>query len=296
MLDRDPQSGIVRACDNAIRHKELTMKLRKLWVSISGGRTSAYMAIKLKEDYSERYELKFIYANTGLEDEKTLIFLDGIDKIFNLGVVWVEGVVNAERGKATTHKIVDFETACRDGSIFEDMIKVYGIPNTAYPHCTRELKINPMVSYIKSIGWPNEYRAIGIRADEMRRVGSSASKDRKLYPLVDFFPTEKQDVLDFFKGYSYDLNIPEHRGNCVTCWKKSDVKILRLINENPTDFDFFHKMESDNGLCGHNVDGNKRVFFRQNRSTADMFGLSDAIDLSDRENLDRCENEECGME
>ena len=165
--------------------------MRKLWVSVSGGRTSAYMAIRLLQEYSDRYELKFIYANTGLEHEETLQFLDRIDRKFNLGLIWLEAVINAEKGKGTTHKIIDFETASRKGEPFEEMIKVYGIPNKSYPHCNRELKLQVMNSYVKEIGWRNEYRAIGIRYDEDHRALDCAGKDRLLYPLVDFFPTEK---------------------------------------------------------------------------------------------------------
>jgi hypothetical protein len=272
-----------------------TNKLRKLWVSISGGRTSAYMAIKLKTEYSDRFDFRFIFANTGLEHEETLIFLDRIDKKYQLGIVWVEAVVHEARGKSSTHTIVDFETACRDGRLFEDMIDVYGIPNAAYPHCTRELKINPMNSYVKSIGWGNEFRAIGIRIDEMKRAGKNASIERKLYPLIDFFPTDKDDVLEWFKHQDFDLKIPEHLGNCVTCWKKTDTKLLRIIKDEPQRFQFFKCMEEEKGLCGHNVDGRKRVFFRQNRSVNDLFKLSHVTPELNLNMFDRCSNEECGM-
>lgn len=270
--------------------------MRKLWVSISGGRTSAYMAIKLQQEYSDRYELKYIYANTGLEHEKTLEFLDGIDRRFQLGVVWVEAVINQEVGKGTRHKVVDFNSACRDSRIFEKMIDAYGIPNKAYPHCNRELKIKAMNSYVKSIEWDKEFRAIGIRADEVGRLLDSAGETRTLYPLVDFFPTEKEDVLAWFSGKDYDLQIPEHLGNCVTCWKKSDTKILRIIQDEPESFDFFARMERDKGLCGHNIDGTKRVFYRQNRGVKDMKALSHAMPELDFEDRDRCSDEECGLE
>ena len=270
--------------------------MRKLWVSISGGRTSAYMAIKLKMQYSDRFDLKFVYANTGIEHEETLIFLDKIDQRYQLNVVWVEAVSHPEFGKGSTHTVVDFESACRDDRLFNEMVDVYGIPNQAYPHCTRELKINPMNSYVKSIGWNKEFRAIGIRVDEIGRAGEKASIDRKLYPLIDFFPTDKEGVIDFFKGRDYDLKIQEHLGNCVSCWKKSDKKLLRIINDEPERFESFRKMEEEKGLCGHNIDGAKRVFFRGNRSVEDMFKLSNAMPELNFGALDRCANEECGMQ
>lgn len=270
--------------------------MRKMWVSISGGRTSAFMAIKLLQDYSDRYEFKFVYANTGQEHEETLKFLDTIDKTFHLGVVWVEAVINKESGKGTTHKIVNFETASRKGEPFEDMIEVYGIPNAAYPHCNRELKIQAMNSYIKSIGWREEFRAIGIRIDEDGRACDNAGKERKLYPLIDFFPTEKQDVLDFFEGKSYDLNLDEHLGNCVTCWKKSDPKLINIMRSEPERFEFFKRMEKEHGLSGSNKDGTKRVFFRNHRSVKDLIAVEHATPELDFGQYDRCANEECGLE
>jgi hypothetical protein len=82
----------------------------------------------------------------------------------------------------------------------------------------------------------------------------------------------------------------------VTCWKKSDKKILRIINDEPERFEDFRQMEENKGLCGHNVDGTKRVFFRQNRSVNDMFALNESLPELDFKSLDRCANEECGME
>lgn len=234
--------------------------MRKLWVSISGGRTSAYMAIKLQTEYRDRFDLKFIFANTGIEHEETLSFLDRIDRKFSLDVVWLEANVNHEERKSSSYKIVDFISASRNGEPFEEVIKKYGIPNMSYPHCTRELKIRVMENYIKSIGWKYEFRAIGIRYDETNRISEEASKNRIYYPLIDFFPTEKWEVLDWFKNKDYDLNINESLGNCVTCWKKTDSKLMRIMNDNPSSFDFFDRMEKEYGLSGSNEDGTKRVF------------------------------------
>ena len=93
-----------------------------------------------------------------------------------------------------------------------------------------------MDSYARSIGWKkNDYEtAIGIRLDEPRRVRKEAAKrDRIVYPLVDWEPTDKQDVLAFFEDFDWDLKIPEHDGNYVRCFKKSDNKLLRGYRENP---------------------------------------------------------------
>ena len=269
--------------------------MRKMWVSISGGRTSAYMAIKLLQDYSDRFAFIFVYANTGEENEETLLFLDRIDREFNLNIVWIEAVINPEKGKGTTHKIVDFKTASRNSEPFEEMIKKYGIPNKSYPHCTRELKIQPMVHYIKSIGWHKEFRAIGIRDDEHHRIDNKAAEKRIIYPMIDFFPTDKDEVIEWFEDKHYDLQLLEHQGNCKTCWKKSDKKLVRIMREKPEHFDFFGRMERDHGLSGSNKDGTKRVFFRSNKSTLDLIDLKNALPEADNR-YDSCANEECGID
>jgi len=43
--------------------------------------------------------------------------------------------------------------------------------------------------------------------------------------MFEIDDSEKQDVLDFWKQMPFDLQIPEHLGNCVFCIKKGDNKI-----------------------------------------------------------------------
>lgn len=50
-----------------------------LMVSFSGGRTSAYMARDLQLNYSDKYNLVFVFMNTGQEHEETLKFVNECD-------------------------------------------------------------------------------------------------------------------------------------------------------------------------------------------------------------------------
>ena len=61
-----------------------------LLVSFSGGETSAMMCDFLIKNYSSKYNLIFVFANTGEENEETLEFVDKCDKYFNLNLIWVE--------------------------------------------------------------------------------------------------------------------------------------------------------------------------------------------------------------
>lgn len=244
----------------------------KLFVSFSGGETSAYMAQWLIKHKAKNYpEMIFVFANTGQENEQTLRFVEKCDNHFGLGVVWVEAVVN-EDGVGTTHKIVNYETASRNGEPFEAMIEKYGIPNQAYPHCTRELKLQPMRSYIKSIGWKTgEYHtAIGIRCDEIDRVNANHKEHGLIYPLVSDHPITKPQINEWWELQPFRLNLKGYEGNCKWCWKKSLRKHLTLLQEHPEWYEFPKRMERTYGLSGHNVDGTQRVFFRGNKSVEDL--------------------------
>jgi len=265
---------------------------QKLFVSFSAGQSSGYMCYLILLHWMGLYEVIFILANTSQEREESLIFADKCDKFFGLNLVWIEAVINKERGVGTGFKVVNFETACRDGSIFEDMIEFYGIPNTSYPHCTRELKEVPMHKYAKTV-WPDgDYlTALGIRVDEEGRVGSNP---KITYPLNDPFMKDKIDVNNFWESQPFKLELLSHQGNCSWCWKKSDKKLHMLIDESPEIFDFPRRMEAKHGLSGHNIDGTKRKFFRKHRSVDNLFKEHEVIASSGRQSSIFDEEESSG--
>lgn len=250
--------------------------MKPLIVSFSGGRTSAYMTYHLLKNTPDRSNVHVLFANTGQEDERTLEFVNNCDKFFGFNTTWIEAVPNPQAGKGTDYEIVDYETASRDGKPFERVIAKYGIPNKAYPHCTRELKMNPIIKYVRSLGLKKRTydMAIGIRADEFDRMSSKANQEGIIYPLVEWGVT-KQDVLTWWINQPFDLMLPEHRGNCTWCWKKSFRKLFTLANESPEIFDFPKRMEREYGLAGANRDGETaRVFFRSNTSTEQLLELA----------------------
>lgn len=55
-------------------------------VSFSGGRTSGFMCWFLQNYMSHLYNFVYVYANTGQEHEKTLEFVNNVDKLFNLNL------------------------------------------------------------------------------------------------------------------------------------------------------------------------------------------------------------------
>ncbi len=236
-----------------------------LFVSFSGGRTSAYMCWWLLENKADEYDLKFVFANTGLEHEKTLEFVDRCDREFGLDLTWVEAVVNPERGKGVTHTIVDLQTASRQGEPFEKVIQKYGISNNDYPHCTRDLKLLPMQSWFRSLGFKTHHPCcIGIRPDEIDRMSPTAKENGLVYPLTETPCATKEYIRHWWAEQPFDLGLPEHYGNCVTCWKKSDRKLLTIAKHEPERFEFMNRMERLYPDAG--AGDQQRVFFRKYRT------------------------------
>jgi len=260
------------------------MEKKKLLVSFSGGETSAFMAQWLQKHKKDEYEMIFVFANTGQENEETLKFVDKCDKEFNLNVVWVEAVANHNERKGSTHKIVTFETASRNGEPFEDIIKKYGIPNQSFPHCTRETKLAPITSFAKQhFGTRKYFTAIGIRIDEVDRMNEKRVQKRILYPLIekDMVQMTKPKINFFWKTMPFRLNLKGYQGNCKTCWKKSDKKLYAIALESPKHFDFMDSMEKKYPRVGAEFKKDEtcvdRVFFRKNRSAIDIINESESF-------------------
>lgn len=243
------------------------MKRIVIVVCFSGGRTSAFMCWWLKTYMGHLYDFVFVYANTGLEHEKTLEFVDKCDKYFNLNLIWVEAVINKEHGKGTDYTIVDYKSACRDNRLFKEMCEVYGLMNGEFIHCTRELKNQPIKKFAQDyIG--KDYRiALGIRHDEFHRV-----KNRKdaIYPLATIGKITKEEILNWWNEQPFDLEIEEHYGNCVGCYKKSDKKLKMIADENPHYFDAFIELENMYRYVKSESENKPRVIYRHFRTAYEV--------------------------
>jgi len=250
------------------------MTLPKLCVSFSGGKTSGFLAWWCKNNLSQQYEMRFVFANTGLEHEKTLEFVQRCDREWDLGVEWVEAVPNHNERKSSGARVVAFETASRNGEPFEAVIQKYGISNQSYPHCTRELKASAIRNHLLGTDWDGYFTAIGIRVDEIDRMQADAREKRIVYPLVSAVPMDKAAVNRWWDRQDFNLEIPPMLGNCVTCWKKSDRKLLTIAQDDPHAFDFMRRMEERYPLAGHNVDGTPRTFFRKHRTAEQIIARS----------------------
>jgi hypothetical protein len=227
-------------------------------------------------------EYVFVFANTGMEHDDTLRFLNDFDIYVLCGqLVWLEAVPVIGERKKSKYRQVNYQTAFRNTDFknpqhpYHAVVSKYGVANVSWLHCTRELKRSVMDGYLYgTVG--ADCTAIGIRIDEPRRVSPTAKAGKIIYPLIDIHPTDKQDVLDFWSQHPYDLTIPEWQGNCVTCFKKSLPKLNQVWIETPEAFEFNRFIETEYGFVGPEFDKGvttPRVCFRGNNSTDSLIAL-----------------------
>jgi hypothetical protein len=264
----------------------------------SGGRTSAHMTERL---LIAGMKPVIAFANTGWEHPKTLDFVKQCHnrwlELYGVGVTLLEAVVHHGERKPSSHRVMTFDNLSRNCEPYLEVVKKYGIANVAYMHCTRELKENPIISYMESIGGitghikdkkgvsANYETFIGIRADEPKRLnGLRDGKQKKVYPLADWAPfrVDKLDVLDFWEGMPFDLGIEEHEGNCLGCFKKSTAKLIAVIETVGKDaFDFAKHIDVEYGFVGDNIiEGVKselpRTMYRNYTTPDQLIAMSDS--------------------
>jgi len=193
--------------------------------SFSGGRSSAMMITQM--DLSD---VAVIFCNTGKEMPETLDFVRDCEAQWGVPITWLEYRSKRE------YEVVNYETASRNGEPFEHLIadKNY-LPNMVARFCTSELKVLTIERYLKDQGITDWETAVGIRADEPRRVAKMRQKEGYLTPLADKGVTSN-DVIEFWKSQKFDLNLPVSGfySNCDLCFLKGYGIKQSLVNENPS--------------------------------------------------------------
>lgn len=233
-------------------------------ISFSGGRTSAYMLWRvLQSNGGLPTDAVVCFANTGKEDEATLQFVKECGERWGVKIVWLE-YRQAEEA-SDRWRVVDFDTASRDGEPFEAVIRQRNyLPNPVTRFCTSELKIRVMHKWLRAnwqaLGWDDinqEWdQMIGIRADEHRRVAkirarghsTETVKETMLMPLADAGVTLTH-IDAFWASQPFRLELPTVNGrtlagNCDLCFLKAANQVQTLIAQKPERAIWWARMES----------------------------------------------------
>ncbi|MCR0998677.1 phosphoadenosine phosphosulfate reductase family protein [Serratia rubidaea] len=199
-------------------------------VSFSGGRTSAYLVFLMEIQRAAGEEVHYVFMDTGAEHPKTYGFVRDLVHHWGIDLVCLRVVVNPELGKGNTYRVVSLDEIGPDLEPWRAMLRKYGTPYVGGEFCTDRMKLGPFKKYCDGRFGRGQYKTwIGIRADEPKRL---IGKPPTHY-LAEISQFGKQDVIDWWSQQPFDLQIPEHLGNCVFCIKKSIQKIALAAKDEP---------------------------------------------------------------
>ena len=223
-------------------------------ISVSGGRTSGYMLWRILQAHGGKLpdNVRAMFANTGKEMPETLDFVQEMSEQWSVPITWVE--YESRQVPSARWRVVDHATASRNGEPFEAVIRSRSfLPNPVSRFCTVELKVRAMHRYLFAQGWKEWTSAVGIRADEPRRVAKIGNQDygkheERVAPLAQA-GIVVADVGAFWREQPFDLRLPNMNGktmhgNCDLCYLKGANQILSLIREQPERAKWWMKMEA----------------------------------------------------
>lgn len=229
-------------------------------LSFSGGRTSAYMLKQILDAHGGTLpaDVYVCFANTGKEREKTLRFVHECGSRWAVHIHWLEASPH-QRGAPRRMKPEDrfvevgFNSASRNGEpLIEVMKRKQFVPNVAMRFCTIETKIKVMQDFMKSRGHREYLNAVGIRADEVRRVAKAQKRNESgeqgyttIWPLLKAGVTSRE-VWKFWLGANtdpkkltaplpqgFDLGLYPYEGNCDGCFLKGREILKHQERERP---------------------------------------------------------------
>ena len=227
-------------------------------------------------------DVHLFFQNTGKEREETLVFIDQIAKRWKVNIVWMEWCrVYGQPDDAPWYKLVDFETASRNGEPFTMMLEYYAayrkdvknlppvLPNFSNNMCTAYLKVKIGEKHMRAQGYTEWDCVVGIRYDEQKRYHRMmAANDRGGTRWENVCPSytagvTKEDVSAFWAAQPFDLGMDSDFGNCDLCWKKNEGKLIKTIMDDPSRVIWWSGTEERFGQV-----------FRQDRSDYKTMGWS----------------------
>ena len=233
------------------------------------------------------------FANTGKEMPQTLDFVKECGERWDVSIVWLE----YNPALPEKFEIVNHRTASRRGEPFERLLANRGmLPNPVTRFCTSELKIRTKKRFARSLGWEHWTSALGLRADEPRRVarlGNIRERWEAIAPLATAGVT-KQDVMAFWHAQPFDLRLASidgrtPLGNCDLCYLKSAATIQSIMRDQPQLADWW--IEQERCKAGKTRNPSVAMFRKDRPNYASMLRAvqnQQAMDFGERDVLTEC--------
>ena len=107
--------------------------------SLSGGRTSGYMAHKFITRKSKR-PFVLVFMDTGFEHPKTYEFIRNIAKYWGVEIVCLRAIVQPKLNDGVLFEEISIDEIGFDLTLFKAMIKKHSTPDIVNKYCTDRLK------------------------------------------------------------------------------------------------------------------------------------------------------------
>lgn len=227
--------------------------------SISGGKTSAYLATHYPADYNV-FSLVRIEDTKCIPKDKKLVQLVS-DKI-NTDFIATAESDKTLRVVLDLEQLIGKEIIWLTGDTFEEIIrKRKFIPNQMKRFCTSDMKIKPIAEFCRNTIKEIVLTRLGIRYDEDNRINYDnvyykfhngfsengrnkwiTEKYRELeYPLFD-------NKIDHYQVYlwslSTNLDFPQD-SNCVGCFHKPVQQLRKNWDDEPLKMQWFAEQEKN---------------------------------------------------
>ena len=277
--------------------------------SISGGKTSAYIAANYKADYNV-----FALVRT---DDKNCIYPDAkvrqlvSDKLGTefIGTLEDDIIINTI---LDLEQFIGQEIHWVTGKTFDEVIDRNGkkyLPNATIRFCTTEMKLKPIFNW-----WQNKINEvvnmrIGFRANEQSRAKTMLNKTNEngfleMKTIVGKRKTQNKwaDIewqkpeFPLIKDNIYKDNVEEYwkdkpvrfayMNNCVGCFHRSEVLLKHMSDKHPNKFNWFINAEQETGY-------NVRTF-KNGTSYQQIKNSFRQIELFDNDFND-CDSGYCGL-
>ena len=187
-------------------------------VALSGGKDSTAMALRLKELYPNRY-FEYVLTPTG-------------DELPDMKVHW----------KMLRNRLGNL-TKLNTKTLFQVIKEQKMIPNFRARFCSRILKVDPFINFMKSINVDESIMYVGLRADEEGRLGIIDTEVNSEYPMREW----GWGINDVWKYLdSKNIVIPE-RTDCGCCFWQRLPEWKNLLYKHPERFESYVQLEKKMG-------------------------------------------------
>lgn len=275
--------------------------------SLSGGKTSSYIAANYPADYDVFALVRVEDKNCKFKDEKVRKYVEDRIQAPFIGTVEDDMIVYT---MLDLEQYIGREITWVTGDTFEQVIKNHGgyLPNKIARYCTTDMKTMPIASWrYKTIEGDAEMR-FGFRANEQSRaktmmekvnergmtqvkiaVGKSKNGARNRWGTIEYckpsFPlieagVFKDNVDQFWKDKPVRF---AYLNNCVGCWWRGAMLLKHMADKHPEKMEWFANQEENN-----------KGTFKSEVSYREIINHNSQFRLFD-EDFTECDSGYCGL-